>query len=393
MAETNITTPSETQIHPDVKITNSFAPLEQVMDLDAPSTSAGPPNINNPVPTSPSTTTIKRQPRMPPIIVKKLPEGNIFNHNRKLQAILTQPLKISYSVDGMKYHTGNRADYDKLYTILQAENIPFFSHEPRATKALNIVIKGLPVKVEANDLKQELEHLHYTIEHVRQITVADAAPDGTLFRRPVPIWVVTLPNTEESRQIYNLKDINQHTLRVESYKPNPRVTQCHRCQEFGHTSRRCNLKVQCVKCGQDHLFANCPQKGPAHNPKCANCGSQYTASYGKCPIQIQQREALQQKIRNRTTERPPTTSRLPWHPAEFPPLPRSENLPPTTQPETLTSTIKEIFTLLKEINITHLISVAKTTLQRLRGANDLFSKGLILLEAFTTFTTTTNNGP
>ena len=145
---------------------------------------------------------------------------------------------------------------------------------------------------------------------------------------------------------------------MESYKPNPRVTQCHRCQDFGQTSRRCNLKVQCVKCGQDHLFTNCPHKGPAHTLKCANCGGQQNASYGKCPIQLQQREALQQKLRNRTTDRPSTSSRPSWQPADFPALPQPENPSPTTKAESLTSTLKEIFTFLQEINITNLITVA-----------------------------------
>ena len=388
----NVLTP-EVAVHPDVKLSNSFAPLQQTMDEEIPSTSAPTFTQTSTGPTSSHSNPTPKQPRMPPIVVKKLPDGNIFEHNRKLQTLLGQPMKISYSVDGIKYHTSNRADYDKLYSVFQSESIPFYSHEPRATKLLHIVLKGLPVNVEALNLKQELEQLQFTIEHVRQITVADTTTDGILFRRPVPIWVITLPNTEHSRNIFNLRDINHHTIKIESYKPNPRVTQCHRCQDFGHTSRRCNLKIQCVKCGQDHLFINCPQKGSAFTPKCANCGGQHTASYGNCPVQLKHREALIKKLRTRSTVGPPTYFCSPWQQSDFPPLPRAETPLPSTHSESFTSILKEIITLFQEINLSHFLSVVRTTFQRFRDATDLPSKALIILEAFTKITSPTVNGP
>ena len=104
---------------------------------------------------------------MPPITIKKLPLGNFFEQNRKIQNRLDHPIKISYSAEGVKYYTSTWADYDKLYTLLQNEKVEFFSHEPRETKQIQIVVKRLPTSVEPETLKEELQNLNFTITQVK----------------------------------------------------------------------------------------------------------------------------------------------------------------------------------------------------------------------------------
>lgn len=312
----------DSQIHPDIQIQNSFDPLVSEMDHDP--TQSCDNDTSQTVSTDTTKTTARpKQIRLPPIIVKKLPNGNFFEQNHKLQSLLNQPMKISYSSEGIKYHTSCRSDYDKLYSTLQNENLSFYSYEPRETRLLQVVIKRLPTFIEPSVLKEELQKLNFAVEHVRQMTVPEQSSDGTPMRRPIPVWVVTLPNNEHSRTIYQLFDINNHVIKVESYRPTPHVIQCHKCQNFGHTSRRCNLQTRCVKCSNSHLFSECPSKGPDHTPKCANCGGSHTSSYSQCPVQLQQRRELQEKLRKKRNAQQESSVQHPvWTSSDFPNLPR-----------------------------------------------------------------------
>lgn len=391
VSDTQATLSHETLIHPDIKLQNAFDPLVHEMDTDI-----SPPNQNNPQVGNQddnTNTDISRpkSARMPPIIVKNIPTGNFFANNKKLQSLLSQPLKITYSSEGIKYLTSCRDDYDKLYTILQTENLQFYSHEPRETKLLQVVLKGLPAFVESDTLKTELELLDFQIEHVRQITVPCYDTDGIPTRRRIPIWILTLPNNEHSRTIYQLQDINNHIIKIESYRPRPHITQCHKCQGFGHTSRRCNLPTRCVKCGNNHLFAECPLKGPVHIPKCANCDGAHTASYSQCPIQLKKKAELQEKLRNRRIlpeERstPPT-----WKQSDFPSLANpgntkafqsTFNTPRTTSSESISDSFKDIVNILRSLNIQHTLQLIRTTFHKIQNANDSISKVIIFIEGF-----------
>lgn len=384
---------TEVRIHPDIQLQNKYSPLSNTLEKETTSnTPIG--KSNNSKEDETSNFSQPKKPRMPPIVVKKLPNGNIFEQNKKLQSLLNESMKISYSQEGIKYHTATRSDYDKLYSILQNENIPFYSHEPRDSKLLQVVFKGLPVNVEPSILKEELIHLSYAIEHVRQLSVSEQSLNGTLIRKPISVWVVSLPNNEHSRTIYHLKDINHHTVKVESYKPTPHIIQCHKCQGFGHTSKRCNLQTRCVKCGDEHLFANCPSKGPDYTPKCANCNGSHTASYGQCPVQQQQRTALLNKLRNRQEARSQPQNSIPlWSSPDFPSLPKArntDNFSNTYSKHTVNSTegslsdsIKDIITLVKNLNISNIIKTIQSTLIRITTATDTISKLMIIFEGIT----------
>lgn len=95
----------------------------------------------------------------------------------------------------------------------------------------------------------------------------------------MPLVLVTLPKTEKN--IYNLEHIAKDVITVESQRQKARISQCYRCQKFGHAQSRCTVKPKCVKCAGDHHYSECP-KSKDSPPKCANCGESHTASYRGC---------------------------------------------------------------------------------------------------------------
>ena len=68
---------------------------------------------------------------------------------------------------------------------------------------------------------------------------------------------------------------------VVEYKEDPEVTQCFRCQAFGHNHRDCKAEKQkCLRCGGDHRHRNCPHD--RNHVCCANCGQGHVSTYKGC---------------------------------------------------------------------------------------------------------------
>ena len=71
------------------------------------------------------------------------------------------------------------------------------------------------------------------------------------------------------------------------------VTQCYQCQKFGHTKTNCKSDVQvCRFCSGNHISKSCPVKGNIDSYKCANCDSNHSTTYYKCPVLQSQTQFL-----------------------------------------------------------------------------------------------------
>ncbi len=71
------------------------------------------------------------------------------------------------------------------------------------------------------------------------------------------------------------------------------LTQCYRCQKFGHTSSKCPRQSSvCRYCSENHQTKDCPLKGQLDKYKCANCKSNHATTYTKCPVLQSQLQML-----------------------------------------------------------------------------------------------------
>lgn len=96
-----------------------------------------------------------------------------------------------------------------------------------------------------------------------------------------------LVKVEFPQNCIGVMDITQIcNLDTVAEKPYPRkgTSQCHRCQQFRHSSRNCTANARCVKCAGNHKSDECPR--PDHSedipPTCVNCGGNHTANYRGC---------------------------------------------------------------------------------------------------------------
>jgi hypothetical protein len=76
-------------------------------------------------------------------------------------------------------------------------------------------------------------------------------------------------------------------------KSNKKVTQCFRCQQWGHSSINCGFPARCVKCSETHDKGSCPRTSREGDPTCCNCGGPHTSSHRGCPAYKKHLEKLQ----------------------------------------------------------------------------------------------------
>jgi hypothetical protein len=146
-------------------------------------------------------------------------------------------------------------------------NIPFHIFSLPTERQLKVLLRGFPSynSVELVEFKLELQG--YTVTYVRQFL-----KDG----RKLPMYMVCLPNSQESKHIIELSSLFYVIIRVEAYKTSG-PSQCFACQGFEHSSTHCKHQLKCVKCGNDHATKTCT-KTPDQPLKCWNCNGQHTAN-------------------------------------------------------------------------------------------------------------------
>jgi hypothetical protein len=77
---------------------------------------------------------------------------------------------------------------------------------------------------------------------------------------------------EKSQEVYKLTSLCYIAIKVELYKSQSGLTQCHNCQQFGYVWANCKQPPRCLWCGGSHLHRECPEKGKEDStPACCNC--------------------------------------------------------------------------------------------------------------------------
>jgi hypothetical protein len=125
------------------------------------------------------------------------------------------------------------------------------------------------------------------------------------------LFLITLPRTAKSQEIFKLQYFCHISIRVEAYRAQSGLTQCHKCQQFGHVWANCRQPPRCMWFAGGHLHRECPEKeNTSSTPVCCNCQlvegeKPHPANYRGCR---HAKEELQKKTLQRTPK--PTTGRV-----------------------------------------------------------------------------------
>ncbi|GFT31344.1 putative RNA-directed DNA polymerase from transposon X-element [Trichonephila clavipes] len=148
--------------------------------------------------------------------------------------------------------------------FLKERGEQFFALHPQDTKPQKIVIKGLPISADIDDIKKDLSERGFLVSKVAQLTKLKS-------KFKLPIFMVELQKSPDSPDIFKLDKCCFLTVKIDTFNRRPGPTQCYNCNLFNHSSKNCHIKTRCLKCGEPHKTGDCPIKELIENPVCINC--------------------------------------------------------------------------------------------------------------------------
>ncbi|XP_049886810.1 nascent polypeptide-associated complex subunit alpha, muscle-specific form-like [Pectinophora gossypiella] len=160
-----------------------------------------------------------------------------------------------------------------LAGLEKATGLSWFAYAPPAERALKLAIKGLPTDTSTTELEGELRSRGYDPQYIRPIQ-----------GRVGGIFFVEIRRTLGFESIYATTELLcMPGIKIEAWRGRKGAPQCHRCQQFRHSSHNCHRPAACVRCGESHAAKDCqrPREVPA---TCCNCGGAHPANSPSCPV-------------------------------------------------------------------------------------------------------------
>lgn len=198
---------------------------------------------------------------------------------------------IKYMSIGTKILLNNSESYIKMKGLLVAADIEFFSHDANPDKYDKFILSGIE-KMPIQNIFDALKIYQAEPSEVREISQYNKKFDNE------GSYIVSFKHR-------SIKMVNLTKIRINYTIPKWRpiqkktnnITQCRRCQLYGHGMRNCNMNPKCAKCGLAHPTDKC--NSPIQ--KCANCKGDHQSTFLECPKReefIQMRNKISSSKRN-----------------------------------------------------------------------------------------------
>ena len=308
----NMKKQKQNKYNSDIPTNNRFEPLSNVesdeenMDMDT----------KDDEDISPKTPTTKMK-RPPPLVI----HDDVKSHNAfigVLKGNLKEKFHVKYHKDFTEVFTANQIDYEQLKSIWQQNNLQFHTYTDKNVKKRTYVIKGLHKDTDIQELKQELERMNYTILSVYQMK-----------NTRQPLYMVTFTSNIQLKALQHKVPYLQYTkIEWNNYINKRRITQCHKCQVWGHATNNCYAAPACLKCAEGHLTQDC-KKASTTPAKCINCGGDHPANATCCVAYKARLELIEMRATNKSQRTSPKDNAQPIPTisdrGEFPGLPKNKS--------------------------------------------------------------------
>jgi hypothetical protein len=205
---------------------------------------------------------------------------------RQLKGIVKGSFEFRNTRYGTRIVTKEMADYSAIKEYFSSQTLNYFTFYPKSLKPIKAVIQHLPGNTLAEEIYEGLVELGFDIISVKQMSTTHRSQGSS--STSLPLFLITLPRSEKSREVYKLTSLCYTAIKVELYKSQSGFTQCHNCQQFGHVWANCKQPPRCLWCGGGHLHRECPEKGKEDStPACCNCklaegGKPHPSTYRGC---------------------------------------------------------------------------------------------------------------
>lgn len=225
--------------------------------------------------------------KIPPIIIKnQITNYKVFNQEIK-DFLQSNDYSVSYLRDHTKIYTKTLEHFNRLKTEFIKEKMECYTFSLKSEREKKIVLKAAP-NMDPSDIKKSL------IENNIQVNncISLKSKKSNSFS-----YLITMPQQTNIKQVREITNIENIKAKWEPYTRKNLITQCHRCQQFGHGQNNCYSTPKCVKCAKNHLTADCTMvRTPNTTAKCCNCGGNHPANYKKCDAYLDYLQKRQNSI-------------------------------------------------------------------------------------------------
>jgi hypothetical protein len=191
---------------------------------------------------------------------------------KKLKGLCRGDFEFRSTRNGTRIITKEMADYSAIRSHLDSSKLHYFTFFPKSQKPIKAVIRHLPHNTPAEDIPDGLVDIGIDVISVKQMTTTRQSATEEPTTINLPLFLITLPRTPKSQDIFQLRSLCHIAIKVEAYKAQTGLAQCYNCQKFGHVYANCKQPPRCLWCGGGHLHKECPEKGNANSkPACCNC--------------------------------------------------------------------------------------------------------------------------
>jgi hypothetical protein len=261
---------------------------------------------------APTNATATKQARPPPIHLRST-DINFLPLRQFLTGLVgVENFKCTATREGVTIHTDEPAHYRQIVQSLRQNNAEFYTYQLKQDKPFRVVVRGLHHTLEPALIGNELTAKGYRVRAITNIISREKVK--------LPLFYIDLEPDRINMSIFDLDSLCHCKVKVEEPRKRHLLTQCTRCQRYGHSKSYCNLQPRCVRCAEQHESNTCTKTRDTP-PKCVLCGGSHPSNYRGCTIH--------REIQNRRPpQRPPISTPTPIAPAlsTYPPLPPSADV-------------------------------------------------------------------
>lgn len=175
----------------------------------------------------------------------------------------------------VKIQLTNAEKYVPTIAALKEKKAQFHSYQLKSEKTFKVVLKGLHHTTKNEELAAEIKELGHDVARIENMRSRTS-------KQPLPMFICELKQAANNKEIYKVSALCHTKIIIEALRSVREVAQCKNCQRYGHTRQYCNRSPRCVKCAEEHITADCPNKERRKDVKCVNCEGNHPANYKGC---------------------------------------------------------------------------------------------------------------
>jgi hypothetical protein len=136
-------------------------------------------------------------------------------------------------------------EFQSVKSHFDSQNLCYYSIFPKSEKPIKVVLRHLPHDTPAEDISDRVVSLGFDVVSIKQTTATCRSPPEEFKIINMLLFLVTLMRIAKSQEIFHLSSLCHIAIRVEAYRAQKGLTQCHNCQQFGHVWENCKQPPRC----------------------------------------------------------------------------------------------------------------------------------------------------